>query len=379
MTAADATAPGAVAGVATSLMLATALLLAACAPVPTVKPLQAQRPLVFPLPPDQPRFVYERTIYSSADVVPQAPGSDLRRMVTGEAITGEGLAKPYAVAIAEGRVYVSDTADRVVKVFDVPGGRFYRIGESEPGALVKPLGLDIDRNGNLYVADATVKAIQVYDRSGTYLRKIGGPDQFQRLSSVTVDPVEPRLYVVDTGGVGSDEHRVRVYDTRTGAHLFDFGSRGTGPGQFNLPRDLAVGKDGRLYVVDGGNFRVSIFDHDGKYLDSFGSVGTQIGSFARPKEIAADRGGNLYVVDAAFGNFQIFNDQGDLLMFIGARGEKDVPAQYMLPSGIGIDEDGRVYMADQWFRKIDVFRPVEMKADEGFLGRRPTAPATASK
>jgi DNA-binding beta-propeller fold protein YncE len=380
MTATDATATDTALGAAARLMLMTALLLAACAPTSTVKPLQAQHPLVFPLPPDKPRFVYERTIYSSADVVPQAPGSDLRRMVTGEAIIGEGLAKPYAVAIAEGRVYVSDSADRAVKVFDVPAGRFYRIGESEPGALVKPLGLDVDRDGNLFVADATAKAIQVYDRSGTYLRKIGGPDQFQRLTSVTVDPVDPRLYVVDIGGVGSDEHRVRVYDTRTGAHLFDFGSRGNGPGQFNLPRDLAVGKDGRLYVVDGGNFRVAIFDHDGKYLDSFGSVGTQIGSFARPKEIAADRAGNVYVVDAAFGNFQIFSDQGDLLMFIGARAEQDAPAQYMLPSGIGVDEDGRIYMVDQWFRKIDVFRPVDLQANEGFLGRRPgAAAATASK
>ena len=366
-------------GLGARVLLSLLLVLSACAPSSQVKPLRPQRSLVFPLPPDEPRFIYERTIYSSADVVPQEAGSGLRRMVTGEAITGEGWAKPYAVAVAEGRVYVSDSADRAVKVFDVPAGRFYRVGDVEPGALVKPLGLDVDREGNLYVADATAKAIQVYDRSGRYLRTIGGPEQFQRLSSVTVDPELPRVYIVDIGGVRSDEHRVRVFDTQSGAHLFDFGSRGNGPGQFNLPRDLAVGQDGRLYVVDGGNFRVCIFDRDGKYLESFGSVGTQIGSFARPKEIAADPAGNVYVVDAAFGNFQIFTDQGDLLMFIGARGEKDEPARYMLPSGIAVDEDGRVYMVDQWFRKIDVFRPVGLKADEGFLGRPATAaPASAS-
>ena len=69
------------------------------------------------------------------------------------------------------------------------------------------------------------------------------------------------------------------------------GKRGNGPGEFNLPRDLAIGKDGRLYVVDGGNFRVVVFDREGKYLFSFGSVGKQYGQFARPKEIAIDRDG----------------------------------------------------------------------------------------
>ena len=137
----------------------------------------------------------------------------------------------------------------------------------------------------------------------------------------------------------------------------------------SLPRDVAVGKDGYLYVVDGGNFRVQVFDANGKYLHSFGSVGKQLGSFARPKEIATDREGNVYVVDTAFGNFQVFTADGELLMYIGERSERDGPAKYMLPSGIAIDEDGRVYMVDQWFRKVDVFRPAGLAPEQGHLSR----------
>jgi sugar lactone lactonase YvrE len=350
---------------------ALAVLVAACAPVQTNKPVKPSAQVAFPPPPDAARFYYERSIRSSADVVPSRSGDDFRRMVTGEAIIGEALSKPYAVAVFEGRVYVSDSADRVIKVFDVPAGRYYHLGEQEPGALIKPLGLDVDRAGNVYVADATARAVMVYDKTGRYLRRIGGPEFFQRLSSVTTDPTAPRIYVVDIGGVNSDKHQVRVFDSQTGSHLFDIGSRGTGPGEFNLPRDMAVGKDGKLYVVDGGNFRVSVFDHDGRYLESFGSVGTQLGSFARPKEIAADREGNLYVVDAAFGNFQIFNEHGELLMYVGTRSEVEGPAHYMLPSGIAVDEDGRVYMVDQWYRKIEVFRPATLDVHAGFLGRDP--------
>jgi sugar lactone lactonase YvrE len=76
------------------------------------------------------------------------------------------------------------------------------------------------------------------------------------------------------------------------------------------------------------------------------------------------------VVDTAFGNIQIFNPDGELLMFIGDRSEQDGPAKYMLPSGVYVDEDGRLYMVDQWFRKVDIFRPASMTPQEGYLGRK---------
>ncbi len=352
------------------LVFAAAAALVACAQLPAESPRETSGPLVFPAPPDAARFVYERSIYSSADVVPDEPGASFRRMVTGENRAGEALVKPYAVAVRRGRIFLSDSVERFVKVFDVPGGRYTKIGVDDPGHLQKPLGIDVDRDGNLYAADATAKAVLVYAPDGRYLRTVGGPKQFDRLASVTVDPRGDRLYAVDIGGVDSELHRVRVFDARSGEHLFDIGKRGAGPGEFNLPRDVAVGKEGRLYVVDGGNFRVQVFDRQGQFLKTFGSIGRQFGQFARPKEIATDAAGNVYVVDTAFGNFQVFDAEGELLMFIGIRSDKDGPARYMLPSGISVDEDGRVYMVDQWFRRVDVFRPVGLKPDEGYLGRR---------
>jgi len=359
------------------LLAVLVIALGACAQLPD--PGQRARakvePIVFPKPPDAPRFVYERTILSSADIKPESKDDAFRRYVTGEARTGDFIGKPYAVAVHHGRIFVSDTASRHIKVFDVPGQRYFTIGEEERGQLVKPLGIDTDASGNLYVADATQKAVLIYSRDGRYLRKIGGEQLFDRLSSVTVNPEGTRVYIVDIGGVNSENHRVRVFDPHNGKHIMDIGRRGTGAGEFNLPRDLAIGKEGRLYVVDGGNFRVQIFNADGSYRESFGAVGRQVGNFARPKEVATDPEGNVYVVDAAFGNFQIFNPDGELLMFIGERSEKNGPAKYMLPSGIAIDDDGRVFFVDQWFRKLDVFRPWALPEDGGNLvaqGMKPT-------
>lgn len=348
-------------------------LLAACAPLPPSQPKVDKGPLVFPSPPDEPRFVYERTIYGSADVLTEDSDSRLRRLVTGEGLKIGSFNKPNTIAVFQGRIFVSDSVEAVIRVFDVPNGRHFIIGDAGPGRLSKPLGIGVDRKGTLYVADSVAKAIMVYDIDGKFLRRIGNAKWFDRLANVTVDPKGDRIYLVDIGGVASQQHRVRVVDAASGEPLFDFGKRGSGNGEFNFPRDLAVGKDGRLYIVDSGNFRVQVFDRDGKFLKSFGNVGRQIGQFARPKEIATDPAGNVYVVDTAFGNFQIFDPEGELLMFIGDRSEQGGPARYILPAGIDVDEDGRVYLVDQWFRKVDIFRPYHLPANAGYLGRRPGA------
>lgn len=334
-------------------------------------------PLLFPAPPEEARFVFERAIYGSSDVVSIKEESSLKKMVVGSTESGgnDPMSKPYAVAVHQGRIFVSDTVARVVHVFDVPESRYFKIGDTEPGHMRKPLGIDVDASGNLYVADATTKYIMVYDRDGKYLRQLGGPTMFDRLTSVSVDKKGEKLYVVDIGGVSSQNHRIRVLDALDGKVLFDIGKRGNGPGEFNLPRDVAIGKDGTLYVVDGANFRIQVFDAEGRYLRNFGQVGKEYGSFARPKEASTDAGGNLYVIDAAFGNFQIFSPEDALLLFIGDRSAEDGPAQYMLPSGIYVDEDGRVYMVDQWFRKIEVYRPVGLKSQDGYLVKKTVQPA----
>ncbi len=349
--------------------------LASCAQVPDAPkgPPKAPPVFVYPPPPDEARFFFERMIVGSASVEPVTEESKLKLLLTGDAgRTNIRMMKPYAVAVHRGRIFVSDTAMRIVHVYDVPQGHYFMIGTDDPGRLVKPFGLDVDGSGNLYVADGTAKTIQVYDRDGAHLRVIGGRQFFDRLTSVTVDKKGERIYTVDIGGVDSNNHRVRVFNAQTGAHLFDIPrdvpiSRGNAPGYFNLPRDVAIGKDGRLYVVDGGNFRIQVFDTEGKFLRSFGQVGLQMGSFARPKEATVDPQGNLYVIDAAFANFQIFNPDDELLLTIGGGGGDGGPGGYTMPSGIFVDEDGRIYVVDQLYRKLDVYRPAALGANDGYL------------
>jgi sugar lactone lactonase YvrE len=132
-----------------------------------------------------------------------------------------------------------------------------------------------------------------------------------------------------------------------------------------------VHPDGRLFVVDTGNFRIQSFSPEGEFLHSFGKAGRFPGSFSHPKGIAIDVDGKVFITDSAFGVVQIFDDLGRVLMDIGTRTSAPGPGNFMLPAGVATDIDGRIYAVDQYLRKVDVFR--EATVPDGWpLGRRKT-------
>lgn len=324
--------------------------------------------LVYPPPPEEPKFVFERTITNSFDVKDITSSDRLRQFATGTMGSAEGMNKPYGVAVYKGRIFVTDTVKRGIMMFDVPGKEFKMIGSEGPGALRKPIGIDISKDGEIYTADNTAKRVVVFDQEGNFLRAFGDRQSLNRPSGVAVSPDGTKAYVVDTGGVDTQDHHLVIFDAHSGELLKTIGNRGKDEGDFNLPLQVSTAPDGTVYVTDSGNFRVEAFNADGSFKMAFGKVGRKVGNFARPKGIANDSEGNIYVVDAAFGNFQIFNDKAELLMFVGDRGEQSMPGRYMLPAGIDVDEDGRVYMVDQFFHKLDIYRPAKMKPEEGWLG-----------
>jgi DNA-binding beta-propeller fold protein YncE len=327
-----------------------------------------ERVLAYPSPPDEPRFFFERTIRSSFDVKEISSADKLRLFATGTMGTAEGLGKPYGVAVHKGRIYVTDTVKRAVLMFDVPGNKFKMLGTEGPGALRKPIGIAVSKQGEVFVADNTAKRIVVFGRDGKFLRAFGDPSMLRRPSGVAVSPDSKHAYVIDTGGVSSQEHHLYIFNAKTGELEKTIGTRGRKDGEFNLALQVTTADDGTVYVTDSGNFRVQAFNPDGSHKMTFGTVGRKLGNFARPKGIATDKDGNIYVIDSAFGNFQIFDQKAQLLMYIGERGQNGAPGKYMLPAGIAVDEDGRIYVVDQFHRKVDIFRPAGIEKDEGYLG-----------
>lgn len=340
------------------------LLLGGCA-----APQKTFVPPVFPSGSDAPRFIYERTLMSSGDVEEMTSADRFKMFATGESKKIRGLAKPFDIAVHKGRVYVSDTVQRGVAMFDIPGQQFKVFGNTGAGILRKPIGIDVSIDGEVFVIDTTAKRIFVYDRDGNFLRRLGAEAELVRPTGLAVS--SNKVFVVDTGGIRSEKHQVKVLDSKTGELLQTIGKRGSAEGDFNLPLMMDVDSQGHSYVVDSGNFRVQHFDEEGKFVSSFGTVGTLPGQFARPKGIAVDNEGNIYVGDTSFGNIQIFNNEGALLMFMGQRGSHNEPAKYSLLGSLDVDEDGRIYIIDQFFTKVDIFRPYSLKAEEGYATVKP--------
>jgi len=314
----------------------------------------------WPDAPNEPRFFYEKTIRGSGDIVELTTSERLKAMATGAGPSGANLSKPFGVVIKNGRMFVGDSVSRMVHAFDFKLKKYIEIGTEGAGALAKPLGVAIDGKDRLYVVDATSKRVAIYDFNGKYLGAIDGKRYFNRPTGVAVNDDGSKIFVVDTGGVSSSKHTIHVFDGE-GSFLYNIGKRGNGEGELNLPLNATVGPKGLLYVVDGGNFRVQAFDQEGNFKFTLGAVGKRTGQFARPKNVAVDKDGNIYVSDAAFGNVQIFNKDRKLLMWIGSRAATNQPGKFMLPSGLTVDRsDGRIYLVDQFFRKVEVYRPASL-------------------
>ncbi len=332
-----------------------AVLLSACSTVEERKPYDG--PLIWPQPPDQPRFAYETMLRSPADIVIVPEEAKLREVLTGKAAVSDKpvMDKPSAIVARNGKIYVADTGTNTIVVFDVPRQRVFRFGTREPGNLAKPAGLAMDSQMNILVADSKLRKVMVYDSLGLLVSIIGSPDDLERPTGVAVSRDGERIYVVDRSYNDSDKHRVVVYD-KMGKKLQVIGTRGSGDGQFNVPLQAAVAPDGTLYVLDSGNFRVQAFDRDGKFLRKFGNVGKEFGNFGRARGIAVDDDGLVYVTDASFNNFQIFNPDGQLLLAIGQSSLESNPGRYGMLNGIAVDETKRVYVVDQLFNKVEVIR-----------------------
>lgn len=341
------------------ILIVVIILVAACASAP--EPQVTRKQQLWPEPPALPRFVHEATLRSSADVQPPPEQDKMRSMLTGQNSSQppqQRMLKPHSIAVKSGRIYVTDTRMNRLHVFDLARRRYFMIGYRFEGTLADPRGVAVDDQGKIYVVDtgSNPKRVVIYDAYGLFVRSIRLDSSVAKPTGIAVTGDGNRVYLVDTGGVDSNNHRVLVFDAQ-GKLVTELGKRGAAEGEFNLPVDVAVDQDDRLYVLDAGNFRVQVFENH-QFVRSWGKVGRSLGDFARPRSITSDASGNTYVSDAQFTNIQIFNPQGQLLLPLGKRGGSDEDGLLSLIAGITVDETGRLYVLDQRFPKIEVYRPL---------------------
>jgi hypothetical protein len=138
--------------------------------------------------------------------------------------------------------------------------------------------------------------------------------------------------------------------------LLKFGSSGSGPGQFFVPRGIAVDTAGKVYVPDQNN-RTQKFTSSGVFVSQFGIPGDVPGGFVTPWKAATDLAGNVYVSDFFTNRVQKFNSSGAFQMSLGG-GPGSGSGQFLSgTAGIAVDSGGNIYVADPGNNRVQKFLP----------------------
>jgi tripartite motif-containing protein 71 len=172
---------------------------------------------------------------------------------------------------------------------------------------------------------------------------------------------------VDASGNGiilvseASSHSIKIY-TPAGDFVRAVGSGpGSGRGQLNGPRDAATDAAGRIYVADYANSRVEVFSATGTALGGWGVNGTGPGQFKRPYGIDVDDAGQVYVADSnnyvhRFAvTFTATGVTGSFVRAYGSPGTGPGRFQMLRRAVVGSGANPRVYGADLWTYKIEIF------------------------
>ena len=310
-------------------VLATVIaLLAGCA---TPKKGEGPNYIFYPGEPDEPRVQFLTSFSSDKDLRSGARESFMTYL-TGKQQPVIPILKPYGGVAGKGNIYVCDTSSSSLLRLDLNERQIKIISPKGGAAFGTPVNLAMDANGWLYVVDVEREQLLILNPEHKLVGTVGKKGETKPRDVALTDD---RIYLSDV-----TSHSVHVLDKATRTNLFDIPrdqEKTNVNAQLFQPINIALDKEGRLYVSDFGAYRVQVFDRDGKYMRTIGKYGDNYGEFARPKGVAVDRNNNVYVVETAGQIVQMFDDKGRLLMWFGDR--PDLKAALNLPAKVLLDYD----------------------------------------
>jgi DNA-binding beta-propeller fold protein YncE len=267
---------------------------------------------------------------------------------------------------SQDRVYVFNRGAHPLIVFDREGNFLTSWGE---GRFNRAHGITIGPDDAVYCTDDLDHTVRKFTTEGKLLLTLGTSGQpsdtgIDGIDYRTIQRVGPPfnrptnlalsrngdMYVTD----GYGNARVHKF-APDGKLLFSWGEPGSGPGQFNLPHGIVVDTEERVYVADRENSRVQIFDSRGKFLSQWTDV-------ARPMQVVLDAAGNVLVAEVGFraGMFpwatapadpvgarvSVFTPQGKLLSRWGGGPDPCAAGDFFAPHDLWVDSRGDLYVGE---------------------------------
>lgn len=163
--------------------------------------------------------------------------------------------------------------------------------------------------------------------------------------------------------------RVVKFD-KDGKFLTSWGTRGTGPGQFNLVHCVSVDGQGRVYVADRDNRRIQVFDANGKFLEMWTGI-------RRPSHLYMTQDQFIWMSDGEIGRMVKYDLNGKLITYWGTQGA--FPGAFNNNHSFSVDPEGNLYVADYQNYRVQKFTPKPNADRSRLIGPRFVArPATSS-
>jgi sugar lactone lactonase YvrE len=207
----------------------------------------------------------------------------------------------------------------------------------------------VDSNNNLWAADRCetddcVPVIQLAP-DGKTLKNFGA-GLFVEPHQVAIDK-DGNVWVADAGAKGAKGFQVTKFSP-DGRVLLKLGKPGQGAGEngldiFDSPTGVAVASTGDIYISEGhgeakpNNSRIMVFTKDGKFIKTFGTLGSGDGQMRSPHAIAFDSQDRLYVADRGNSRIAVFDKDGKFLA---------AWKQFGRPSGVAVDRNDMLYVID---------------------------------
>jgi DNA-binding beta-propeller fold protein YncE len=265
--------------------------------------------------------------------------------------SGGRFEEPSDLALDErsGLIYVTDQKAGVVDAFSLQGVAKFQYGAKN--GLKAPVGVAVDRQGNVFVSEAAGGSIKIINSKGetTSLDVPEDPEpghEAPKAGRMTFDR-DGTLYVVDRAN-----SQILAFD-KDRKFKFRFGSVGDKRGEFKLLQDVATDRQGRIYAADALGTPVQVFDRKGGFIYGFGMRGRGAESLSFPAGLFVDRQDQVWVVDKNQHLLKVYDRAGLYLRTFGSYGQGEGSLFY--PVAAAEDSLGRVYVLEFGTRRLQVF------------------------
>lgn len=269
---------------------------------------------------------------------------------------------PLGVALdADDNIYVSNTGGAEVRFYDPDGALKFALNEvagenNEAINFGSPYGLAVDDGRDkLYVCESN--NVRVLDKAGNFQYYLVAPAE-----AVVMKPGEgaPRPNEVALSGdrvFVTSRDGIYVFSAEDGKYLEHWGQRGPEVGNYDFPNGIAVDPaSGNIFVVDTLNKRIVALTPEGKPRWTLGAQdgGKIPGPLDLPRSIAVGPDGRLYITDTSMSRIVVLDADGKLISIIGERGTGD--AQLNFPEGLAISASNRLVFADRENNRVQVWQ-----------------------